>query len=138
MKLDLTPVRSTYVAPTFGGDDRLPADPALQRRLRRPMLLGSAVIAVLVVGLGLWASFTPLSTGITAQGEVRVEANRKTIRHREGGTVRKILVQEGQHVRSGQPLILFNDVEARAGFDVLQNQDDSLLAQAARYTAEAT
>jgi membrane fusion protein, type I secretion system len=138
MKLDLTPVRSSYVAPTFGGDDRLPIDPALQRRIRRPMIVGALIIAVLVVGVGLWASLSPLSVGVTAQGEVKVEANKKTIRHKESGTIRQILVQEGQHVRAGQPMILYNEVEARAAVDVMQNQYDSLESQLARYTAEAT
>ncbi|HEX4709766.1 HlyD family type I secretion periplasmic adaptor subunit [Phenylobacterium sp.] len=138
MKLDLTPVRSSYVAPTFGGDDHLPIDPALQRRMRRPMIIGAAIIGVLVLGLGLWASLIPLATGITATGEVRVESNKKTLRHREGGTVRQILVHEAQHVRAGQPMILFNDVEPRASYDVMQNQVDSLQVQAARFTAEAT
>lgn len=138
MKLDLTPVRSSYVAPTFGGDDRLPIDPALQQRMRRPMIVGAGIIGVLVIGLGLWASLTPLSTGITAQAEVRVESNKKTMRHKESGTVRQILVREGQHVRAGQPLLMFDDVEARAAYDVYQSQADSLWAQAARFTAEAT
>ncbi|MGZ3402079.1 MAG: HlyD family type I secretion periplasmic adaptor subunit [Phenylobacterium sp.] len=139
MKLDLTPVRSTYVAPTFGSDERLPVDPALQRRLRRPMVVGGLVILVFVLGLGAWASFSSITGGITAQAEVRVESNRKTLRaRREGGTVRQILVHEGQHVRAGQPLLTFNEVEARAAFDVLQNQYDSLEAQAARDIAEAT
>ena len=138
MKLDLTPVRSSYVAPTFGGDDLLPVDPALQRRLRRPMVVGGLIIAILVVGLGLWASLSPLTTGITAQAEVRVESNKKTVRHKDTGTIRQILVREGQHVRAGQPMILYNDVEARAAYDVMQNQFDSLEAQAARFAAEAT
>ena len=56
MKLDIGPVRSTYVAPVFGGDDRTPLDPALQKRLRRPMKIGAAIIGVFVLGLGLWAS----------------------------------------------------------------------------------
>lgn len=138
MKLDLGPVRSTYVAPTFGEDTGV-MDPALERRLRRPMIVGAGVIGAFVLGLGLWASFTPLSSGITAQAEVRVESNRKTLRaSREGGTVKQILVKEGQLVRAGQPLLLFNDVEARAAFDVFQNQHDVLLAQIARFTAEAT
>lgn len=136
MKLDITPVRSGYVAPTFG-DDRLPVDPALEQRIRRPMIMGGLVILVLVVGLGLWASLSSLSTGLTATGEVRVEMNKKTVRHRESGTVRQVLVQEGQHVRAGQPLILYNDIEARAAYDVLQNQADTYQAQVARYSAEA-
>jgi len=138
MKLDLTPVRSAYIVPTFGGDEYLPIDPELQRRIRRPMVVGAAIIGVLVLGLGLWASLTPIAGGITAQGEVRVESNVKTLRNRQGGTVRQILVQEGQRVRAGQPLIMFNDVEARAANDVLQNQVDSLLVQTARFNAEAT
>jgi HlyD family type I secretion membrane fusion protein len=138
MKLDLTPVRSSYVAPTFGGDDRLPVDPALRQRMRRPMIAGGLVIAVLVLGLGLWASLTSIAGGITAQGEVRVESNKKTLKHQQSGTVRQILVREGQHVRAGQPMIIYDDTEARATYDVLQNQYDSLASQAARFTAEAT
>jgi HlyD family type I secretion membrane fusion protein len=102
------------------------------------MITGAIIIAVLVVGLGVWASLSPLTTGITAQAEVRVEANKKTLRHRESGTIRQLLVREGQHVRAGQPMIIYSDVEARASDDVLQNQYDSLQAQAARFTAEAT
>jgi HlyD family type I secretion membrane fusion protein len=136
MKLDLTPLNSSYVAPTFG-DDRLPIDPMLERRMRRPMIVGGLIILVLVLGLGLWASLSPLSTGVTAQGEVRVEMNKKTVKHRESGMVRQVLVQEGERVRATQPLILYNDIEARAAYDVLQNQFDSYEAQAARYTAEA-
>lgn len=138
MKLDVGPVRSTYVTPSFGGDDKPALDPALRQRMRRPMLIGGAIIGIFVVGLGLWASFTPLSTGVSAPAEVRVEANRKTLRHRDGGVIRQIMVREGQAVRGGQPLILFNDVEPRAAYDVYQNQYDTLTAQSARFAAEAT
>jgi HlyD family type I secretion membrane fusion protein len=137
MKLDLTPTRTNYVAPTFGGDDQSPLPPELQHRLRRPMLVGAGVIGAFVVGLGLWASVSSLSTGITAPAEVRADAMRKTLRPREAGTVKQILVREGQYVRAGQPLLLFNDVEARAGVDVMQNQYDTLIAQNARFSAEA-
>ncbi|ACG76903.1 RsaA secretion system, membrane protein RsaE rsaE [Phenylobacterium zucineum HLK1] len=97
------------------------------------------MIGAFVIGLGAWASVTPLSTGITAPAEVRVESNRKTLRgSRQGGVVKQILVREGQHVRAQQPLLIFNDVEARAAVDVFQNQYDVMLAQNARYSAEAT
>jgi hypothetical protein len=77
MKLDLEPVRSGYVTPTFGPEDNAPLDPRLQRRLRRPMMVGGAVIGIMVIGLGAWAALTPLASGITAPGQVTVEANRK-------------------------------------------------------------
>ncbi len=52
--------------------------------------------------------------------------------------MRQILVKEGQRVRPGQPLILFDDVQPRASYDVFQSQYDGLLAQAARFSAEGT
>ena len=72
-----------------------------------------------------------------APGLVRVEANRKVIRHREGGSVRAIPVREGQHVAAGQPLLILDDVQPKAAVDVFQNQSDALTAQSARFEAEA-
>src|SRR5438128_11943997 len=103
MKLDITPVRPGYVTPTFGGDDNAPMAPELEKRLKRPMLVGGAVIGIFVVGLGIWASVGQLATGVPAQAEVRADSQRKTMRHREAGTVKAILVREGQFVRAGQP-----------------------------------
>lgn len=137
MKLDLTPAKRSYVAPTFGSDEKEAMPSELQQRLRRPMVVGAGVIGAFVIGLGLWASVSQLSTGITAQAEVRADAQRKTLRHRETGVVKAILVKEGQLVRAGQPLLLFNDVEARAAVTVTQNQYDTFLSQNARFTAEA-
>ncbi len=137
MRLDLGPVRSGYVAPAFGSEVE-PIDPSLERRLRRPMVVGAAIIGVLVVGLGLWSALTPLASGVSAMGEVEVESNLKTIRHRDPGVVRQISVHEGQLVRAGQVLITFDDTEPHATVEVLQNQVDTVMAQAARDEAEAT
>lgn len=137
MKLDLTPSKRSYVAPTFGSDEKEVMPSELQQRLRRPMVVGAGVIGAFVIGLGLWASVSQLSTGITAQAEVRADAQRKTLRHRETGVVKAILIKEGQLVRAGQPLLLFNDIEARAAVTVTQNQYDTFLSQNARFTAEA-
>ena len=137
MKFDLTPARSVFVTPAFGDDDDS-MDPELARRLRRPMKIGAAVIAVFVVGLGLWAAFTSFDKGVMSPAEVRTDAHRNTLRApREGGTVKQILVSEGQMVRAGQPLLRFNDVETRAAFDVFQNQHDVLTTQNVRFAGEA-
>ncbi|MDP3175330.1 MAG: HlyD family type I secretion periplasmic adaptor subunit [Phenylobacterium sp.] len=137
MKLELGPLRRSYVAPNFTGEPDAKSQ-ELTDRVRRPIVVGSAVIGAMVLGLGLWAGITPLSSGVSAPGQVRVESNRKTIRRREGGVVKAILVREGDRVRPGQPLLVFDEVQARAGFDVMRNQADSALAQSARYQAEAT
>lgn len=137
MKLDLGPVRTNYITPTFSGDEEAPLPPELERRLKRPMMVGAGVIGAFVLGLGIWAAAVSLGTGVTAQAHVRADAMRKTLKARDPGVVKQILVSEGQQVRAGQPVLLFNDVEARAAVEVLQNQYDTLLAQNARFTAEA-
>jgi HlyD family type I secretion membrane fusion protein len=143
VKLDLStltkpPARRDYVVPTFGeSDPREGLDPQLQERLRKPMVMGAGVIAIFVFGLGIWASADKLASGISAHAEVRVDSQRKTLRAKDSGVVKQILVKEGQNVAPGQPLLLFNDVEARAAVDVLQNQYDTLVAQNTRFTAEA-
>ncbi|CAN5526715.1 HlyD family type I secretion periplasmic adaptor subunit [soil metagenome] len=136
MKHDLTPI-DRYVAPSFSGADQA-LDPVLKRRLQRPMIVGGAVVGIFVVAMTLWAAVAPIRSAIMAPGIVRVEANRKLIRHREGGTVKAISVREGQHVAAGQALITMDDVQPRATVDVLQNQYDALSAQSARFEAEAT
>jgi HlyD family secretion protein/epimerase transport system membrane fusion protein len=58
------------------------------------------------------------------------------VQHLEGGIIRAILVQDGSLVRSGDPLIVLEDVQARAGFDVLQARFYTLAATRARLLAE--
>ena len=138
MSNNVEPLRRAYVTPSFNDNDQPNPNGELAQRVRRPIRTGAAVVAVAVLGLGLWASLTPITSGVTASGVVRVEANRKTLRTREGGTVRAILAKEGQQVALGQVLLRFDDVQARANFDVYRNQADIALAQSARYQAEAT
>jgi HlyD family type I secretion membrane fusion protein len=133
MNNKIVPLRRSYVEPSFGGELEPSEVADLNSRVRRPIRIGLAIIGASVIGLGLWASVTQISSGITAPGQVRVEANRKTLKQREGGVVRSINVREGQFVRTGQVLLQFDDVQARA-----QNQVDAAEAQSARFLAEAT
>lgn len=137
MTLRLLPRRQSYLPPDFGQAQSRATDAELDARIGRPVRIGAIVIGVFVVGFGLWAAVTPLSSGISAPAEVRADSNRKTMRSREGGTVRQIRVKEGQYVRAQQPLLTFDDIEAKAAFDVYQSQYDVLRAQAARFSAEA-
>ncbi len=77
---------------------------------------------LIVVGLffgvgGLWATFAELSGAVIASGEVRVDAERKTVQHLEGGIVRKILVRNGDQVDAGQPLLLLDSTQIVAATD---------------------
>lgn len=137
MKLDFKAPKP-YEAPSFGDKDLVPLDGTMDRRIKRPIIIGTAVVGVFVVGLTLFAAVARIDSAVVAPGTVRVEDNRKTIRHREGGTVRTIQVREGQHVRLNQVLLTFDEVQPKAMTDVLQSQHDAFLAQVVRFQAEAT
>ena len=98
------------------------------------LLLPIAVVAVL---LGVWVGTAPLAGAVIAPAEIKVELNRKTIQHQEGGIVRKILVRDGQQVRAGEPLLVIGDLRSNAELNVLQDQLRAERARAARAGAEA-
>jgi len=96
-------------------------------------------LVVLVLGLGgflLWAATAPLSQGVPTNGFIKVEGSRKTLQHLKGGIVDKILVQEGDVVKAGQPLVILNDTQLKSEQGALESQLISLRAMEARLTAE--
>ena len=103
---------------------------------RRIVRAGLAVIAVLVIVIGGWLAFAPLSGAVIAPGYLRVDTYRKTVQHQEGGIVSEILVREGQVVKAGEPLLILGDVRVSAGFESNRTQLDGELARQGRLQAE--
>lgn len=136
MKLDLGPLKP-YSKPSFSAEVRPGDDADIDRHTSRPIIVGSIIVGVFVVGMLIWFAFAPLASAVQAPGALRVESNVQVLRHREGGLVKAINVREGQRVRRGQVLIQIDDVQPRAALDILQNQYDTYLAQSARFQAES-
>ena len=105
---------------------------------RRLIRLGLIVIVALIVGAGIWMVITPLSGAAIAQGYVKVDMNRKTLQHQEGGIVKEILVRNGTRVEVGQTLLVISDVRVDANYDLLITQLDSEMAKTARLSSEST
>jgi membrane fusion protein, epimerase transport system len=110
--------------------------PLPKERARGTMAAGFGVIAVFFFGMGGWAAYAPLNGAVVAPAVVKVEGNRKTIQHLDGGIVKKLLVKEGDRVAIGQSLIILDDAQARAAVDMLSQQSYTLQAQKARLLAE--
>ncbi|RIY01368.1 HlyD family type I secretion periplasmic adaptor subunit [Aureimonas flava] len=118
--------------PKSGGEDG-----GFDFGLRRPIIIGSAIVGVFIVGIGTWAAFAPLSGAVLAGGVVKVEDSRKVVKNRDGGIVRSVQVRDGQHVQAGDILLRMDDVQARSAYEVYDNQLMNLLARRARFTAES-
>jgi HlyD family type I secretion membrane fusion protein len=124
------PVMSTAV-PTGGADE---ADVhALLGRLRRA---GLAALGVWFALMAAWSMWAPITGAVVAGGLVKVEANRQTVSHRDGGIVARILVREGQQVKKGDPLILLEDARIDSSVDLLVAQLETERLRKSRLEAE--
>lgn len=104
--------------------------------LRGPIVAGLATLGVGVGGFFLWAYFTPVAQASAAAGKVVVESSTKTVTHLEGGTLREVLVSEGEAVRTGQVLARLDvtrsfsvEVQARQQLFINQVKLARLLAE---------
>ncbi len=102
----------------------------------RPALAGWLIIGLFFGGLGSWAALAPLNGAVVANGVVKVDGNRKSVQHLDGGIVRELRVKEGDHVQAGDVLIVLDDTQTRAEYDVLSEQYVVLRATEARLLAE--
>ena len=104
---------------------------------KRIIRVGQVAILLTFVCAGTWAALAPLHGAVVATGLVKVDANRKTVQHNEGGIVSQILVRDGGRVVQGQPLIVLEDSQVSSTYRVLRSALDVELARAARLHAEA-
>lgn len=97
------------------------------------------LLAIAAWGLGLWAwsTLAPISGAVVGAGIVKVESNRQTVSHRDGGFVAQVLVREGDVVRRGQPLVVLADARVDSSVDLLAAQLVAERLRNSRLQAEA-
>jgi HlyD family secretion protein len=97
--LDQVPVRATD---SFGD-------------LRRTARRGIVASAVLLVAAGALLSQTVIAGAVVTHGTLIVESGPKKVQHSKGGIVSRLLVNEDDVVRAGQPLVVLDQTvdEAR-------------------------
>jgi len=97
---------------------------------------GAILIGLLVFGFGIWAAIAPLASAAVASGTVKVETNRKTVQHLDGGVISAILARDGDTVKAGQVLLQMDNLDAGADREALNNQYLSAAALEARLIAQ--
>ncbi len=90
--------------------------------LRGLIIAGLATIGVAFGGFFAWAYSANLGSAAVAMGTVIVDSKRKTISHLEGGILDRLLVQEGDIVKVGQPLLRLDDTKARSDLQSLESR----------------
>ena len=113
-----------------------PARPKVGWSATKPMVLGVIALIILVGGFGGWSAFTNISGAIIASGQIEVDRNRQVVQHPDGGVVAEILVDEGDRVERGQPLIRIDPTLLDSRLVTAESQLFEILARKARLVAE--
>ncbi|BBO03819.1 HlyD family type I secretion periplasmic adaptor subunit [Bradyrhizobium ottawaense] len=111
-------------------------DGAPSDSIRRVGLAGWLIIAIFFGGFGTWALMAPLNGAVVANAIIKVDGNRKSVQHLDGGIVRELHVREGERVLAGDLLIVLDDTQVRAEYEVLTQQYAVLRATEVRLLTE--
>ena len=103
---------------------------------RGVIIAGVAIIVGFFGAFGGWALTAPLHGAVVANSVVKVEGNRKSVQHLDGGIVRELRVKEGDDVKVGDVVIALDDTQARAEYELLSDQVIVLRATEERLWAE--
>jgi HlyD family secretion protein len=107
-----------------------------RRSIRSHLIAGLALMLVLVVGFGGWASTAQISGALIAPGSVVVDSNVKKVQHPTGGVVGEVRVRDGDVVKAGDIVVRLDETVVKANLAIVVKTLNGLLARAARLEAE--
>jgi membrane fusion protein, type I secretion system len=107
-----------------------------RRSIRRNVLAGLTVFAMLVAGVGGWAGTTSLSGALIAGGQIVVDSNVKKVQHPTGGVIGELRVRDGARVRAGDVVARLDPTVTQANLAIVTKGLDELSARKARLAAE--
>jgi HlyD family secretion protein len=113
-----------------------PKPTSSQSSIRRHVLAGVAMVALLVGGVGGWAATSEISGAVIAAGQLVVDSNVKKVQHPSGGIVGELRVRDGDHVKAGDIVVRLDDTITRANLSIVTKGLNELLARKARLEAE--
>lgn len=119
------------------GKDRKPGKHGgVEPELRRRLTFAVALIGLLALSCGVWASTTPIAGAVIASGTVVVDSNIRKVQHPSGGIVATIPVKNGDRVKAGDVVLKLDDTQARANLGIIASQLVQLTGRRARLEAE--
>lgn len=102
-----------------------------------PIIRQGLIVLALFFGiLGGWAIFGKISGAVVVPGTIKIDTERKTVQHLEGGIIDSIHVREGDKVTVEQPLITLRSAMVDSSVDMANKNLILFLAAKNRYQAE--
>lgn len=97
---------------------------------------GAIVLAIFIAVFFVWGATAPLDEGAIASGRISPEGSSRMVQHLEGGIIESLVVDDGDSVEVGEPLVVLRSIQARASFRVQLGRQQLLRAQMARLRGE--
>jgi HlyD family secretion protein len=107
-----------------------------RRSIRVHLIVGLAMVVLVAVGLGGWASMQEISGALIAPGQIVVESNVKKVQHPTGGVVGELRAHDGDIVKAGDVVVRLDDTVTKANLAIVTKNLDAAMARAARLEAE--
>ncbi|RCS21659.1 HlyD family type I secretion periplasmic adaptor subunit [Phyllobacterium salinisoli] len=104
--------------------------------MRRHLIAGIAMCAVLIVGCGGWAATANLAGAVLAPATIVVQTNLKKVQHPSGGVVGELHARNGDKVKAGDVVVRLDDTVTRSSLAVVTKSLDELEGRRARLEAE--
>lgn len=108
---------------------------SLKSDVRRSHFIIYTVVSFVVIVL-VWSNFATIDEVVKGVGQVKTQKDVQAIQSLEGGIIREILVEEGEYVEAGQPLVRLDDIAFRSALSELQEEIEGLEAARARLRAQ--
>lgn len=86
---------------------------------------GLWLVAVFAVLFGYWGAYVPLDSAVVTAGKVVAANKNYVVQHLEGGIVEDVLVDEGQYVLKGEPVLSLDETVAQ----IARNRLEARLVQ---------
>ena len=112
------------------------AENTVETSMEGPKRVGLIIIFLVFGVFGLWAAMAPLDGAAQAPGTVNVRSYSQVVQHLEGGIISDIMVQNGDMVDAGQPLLEIDNTQSLAQLDIITAQFVALKAREARLIAQ--
>ncbi|KQI70780.1 secretion protein HlyD [Loktanella sp. 5RATIMAR09] len=106
------------------------------RSVSKHIVFGIFLFIITFGGFGYWALNAPLAAAVISPGSFVATGRNKIVQHLEGGIISAILVEEGETVEAGQPILLLDETSALATERELFLRQVRLEAMEARIMAE--
>lgn len=102
------------------------------RLVRSGLFFGVLLFVIFLI----WSALAPIHGAVVTSGIIKIDLNRKTLQHLEGGIIKEILIREGSRVEKGQTLLVLEDILTSSQFYILKDRNATSLAKEARLQAQ--